>query len=60
MVAYEIFGYFSPLKSVDHAAHIAGVVVGLISAEWWKRNLEASGESRKRNLRWYELLLGKQ
>lgn len=60
MVAYEVFRYISPIKTIDHAAHLGGMVVGVLSAQLYKMNAERSAEKRekKHHLRWYQILTG--
>jgi membrane associated rhomboid family serine protease len=62
LVVYEVIKFMSPLKDIDHASHLGGMLVGVISAQMYKSNEEKSGEKRegKKHLRWYEILLGKQ
>jgi len=57
----QVIGFLSPLKKIDYASHLMGILAGLVTAEWWKRNEEESAVKRdqKKTFRWYEVVLGK-
>ena len=62
LVAFEVILFLRPLKMVDHAAHLGGMMTGVISAQVYKMRQEKRGEKKeiKQPARWYEIVLGKQ
>jgi membrane associated rhomboid family serine protease len=62
LILFEVVRLFTPVKMTDHASHIGGFVAGLIGAEMWKRSEDGqeAQKERKKGLRWYEILMGKQ
>lgn len=62
LLGSQVVGYLSPLKNIDYVSHLAGTLVGIISAHLWKSSRTPSelSRDRRKHLRWYEILLGKQ
>jgi membrane associated rhomboid family serine protease len=60
LAAYEVYGFLSPLKKKDHAAHLGGLAVGLATAQLYYDQEKQNGSTKeKKRLRWYEIVLGR-
>lgn len=45
----QLVGAFRPTKTVAYVDHLFGMIVGIVSALWWKGNEERKREAQKKN-----------
>jgi len=64
MVISQMVGYFSPLKKIDYASHLAGYAVGGVAGWWWKSSQDEGVLNQRRRQRredtWFEKVIGKK
>ncbi len=64
LVTYEVLGLLGPIKVIDRASHLGGMVVGVLCAQVYKTKELNTGEVNERKSRtrisWYDIVMGKQ